>query len=202
MLTLQMVACIGMVVGAFLLLGTWLNDFTGNIFLKAFEQTPGNQRRDTGRDKAEEKVLFTQRNRRSTEDPAYHRQGRFFPDAMYNLPASVCSRSVYGGNAGKCVPDSRYWLVGFCSSLLVCETDCLAFQKGVSAELETALSIITTAYLRSEDILTSIEENLAYLNPPGEKCVCRFCGKGTPDRPGSGGGTGHVKRNNGKRGVS
>lgn len=36
----------------------------------------------------------------------------------------------------------------------------------------------------------------------GEKCVCRFCGKGTPDRPGSGGGTGRVKRNNGKRGVS
>ena len=36
----------------------------------------------------------------------------------------------------------------------------------MSAELETALSIITTAYLRSEDILTSVEENLEYLNPP------------------------------------
>ena len=40
------------------------------------------------------------------------------------------------------------------------------FKKDVSAELETALSIITTAYLRSEDILTSVEENLEYLNPP------------------------------------
>ena len=40
------------------------------------------------------------------------------------------------------------------------------FKRDVSAELETALSIITTAYLRSEDILTSVEENLEYLNPP------------------------------------
>lgn len=40
------------------------------------------------------------------------------------------------------------------------------FRKDVSAELETALSIITTTYLRSEDILTSVEENLEYLNPP------------------------------------
>ena len=32
--------------------------------------------------------------------------------------------------------------------------------------METALSIITTAYLRNEDILNAVEENLAYLNPP------------------------------------
>lgn len=40
------------------------------------------------------------------------------------------------------------------------------FKKNLTAELETALSIITTAYLRSEDILTAIEENVTYLNPP------------------------------------
>lgn len=40
------------------------------------------------------------------------------------------------------------------------------YKKNVSAELETALSIITTAYLRNEDILTAVEENLHYLNPP------------------------------------
>ena len=34
MLTLQMIACIGMIVGAFLLLGIRINDFTGNIFRK------------------------------------------------------------------------------------------------------------------------------------------------------------------------
>ena len=40
------------------------------------------------------------------------------------------------------------------------------FKKDIAAELETALSIVTTAYLRSENILTAVEENLRYLNPP------------------------------------
>jgi Flp pilus assembly protein TadB len=40
------------------------------------------------------------------------------------------------------------------------------FKKDIAAELETALSIITTAYLRNEDILTAVEENMDYLNPP------------------------------------
>ena len=51
------------------------------------------------------------------------------------------------------------------------------FKKDVSSELETALSIITTAYLRSEDILTSVEENLEYLNPPVKTVFADFVSK-------------------------
>ncbi|WP_317854767.1 hypothetical protein [Chakrabartyella piscis] len=40
------------------------------------------------------------------------------------------------------------------------------FKKDISSELETALSIITTGYLRTENIMTAVEENIAYLNPP------------------------------------
>ncbi len=40
------------------------------------------------------------------------------------------------------------------------------FKKDISEELETALSIITTSYLRNEDILTAVEESVPYLNPP------------------------------------
>ena len=40
------------------------------------------------------------------------------------------------------------------------------YKKAIAGELETALSIITTAYLRNEDIQTAVEENLGYLNPP------------------------------------
>lgn len=40
------------------------------------------------------------------------------------------------------------------------------YKKDIAAELETALSIITTAYLRNEDIQTAVSENLNYLNPP------------------------------------
>lgn len=40
-------------------------------------------------------------------------------------------------------------------------------KKQVNAELETALSMITTSYLRNKNtIIRSIEENLPYLNPP------------------------------------
>ena len=40
------------------------------------------------------------------------------------------------------------------------------FKKDISEELETALSIISTAYIRSEDIVTAVEENISYLNEP------------------------------------
>jgi len=40
------------------------------------------------------------------------------------------------------------------------------YKKQLNAELETALSIITTSYLRSENFILAVEENVAYLNPP------------------------------------
>ncbi|WP_340397172.1 hypothetical protein NST50_26065 [Paenibacillus sp. FSL E2-0202] len=49
------------------------------------------------------------------------------------------------------------WIVIFSSTF---------YKKRLHAELETALSIITTSYLRSENILAAVEENLSYLNPP------------------------------------
>lgn len=41
-----------------------------------------------------------------------------------------------------------------------------SYKKQVNAELETALSIITTSYIRNESIITAVEENINYLNPP------------------------------------
>lgn len=38
-----------------------------------------------------------------------------------------------------------------------------SYRKGFNVELETAVSIITTAYLRSEDLVQSVRENLSYL---------------------------------------
>ena len=48
------------------------------------------------------------------------------------------------------------------------------YKRDVSAELETALSVITTAYLRTEDIVTAVEENITYLNPPVSKVFEHF----------------------------
>lgn len=48
------------------------------------------------------------------------------------------------------------------------------YKNSVAAELETALSIITTAYLRNEDILTAVEESIQYLNPPVRSVFAGF----------------------------
>jgi len=39
-------------------------------------------------------------------------------------------------------------------------------KKMMNNEIETGLSIITSSYLRSESIITAVEENIHYLNPP------------------------------------
>jgi hypothetical protein len=41
-----------------------------------------------------------------------------------------------------------------------------SYKKQMNAEMETALSIITTSYLRNESIITAVQENISYLNPP------------------------------------
>lgn len=50
-----------------------------------------------------------------------------------------------------------FWMILFTSTF---------YRKRLHSELETALSIITTSYLRSENILAAVEENVPYLNPP------------------------------------
>lgn len=41
-----------------------------------------------------------------------------------------------------------------------------SYKKQLNAELETALSIITTSYIRSNDFIKAVEENVEVLNPP------------------------------------
>lgn len=40
------------------------------------------------------------------------------------------------------------------------------YKKHLNEELETAISIITTSYLRTDDLVRSIKENLPFINPP------------------------------------
>ncbi|GKX31376.1 hypothetical protein SH1V18_38560 [Vallitalea longa] len=40
------------------------------------------------------------------------------------------------------------------------------YKKQLNSELETALSVITNSYLRNENIITAVEENIDYINPP------------------------------------
>ena len=42
----------------------------------------------------------------------------------------------------------------------------IAYKKHLNEELETAISVITTSYLRTGDLLRAMRENIPYLNPP------------------------------------
>ena len=45
--------------------------------------------------------------------------------------------------------------------------------------METAMSIVTTSYIRTEDIVGSVKENLAYLKPPIKEIFTGFVGDAT-----------------------
>lgn len=48
------------------------------------------------------------------------------------------------------------------------------YDNHVKEELETALSIITTSYVRTDDIVSAVKENIQYLKPPGKDIFAGF----------------------------
>ena len=42
------------------------------------------------------------------------------------------------------------------------------YETQVREEIETALSIITTSYVRSDNLISAVKENITYLKPPGK----------------------------------
>ncbi len=54
-----------------------------------------------------------------------------------------------------------------------------AYEKHVKMEMETALSIITTSYVRTDDIVAAVQENIRYLKPPVRDMFRAFLGETT-----------------------
>ena len=50
------------------------------------------------------------------------------------------------------------------------------YDNHIKEELETALSIITTSYVRTDDIVTAVKENVQYLKPPVKGIFQSFVG--------------------------
>ena len=48
------------------------------------------------------------------------------------------------------------------------------YDKSIQQEIETTLSIITSAYLRTDQIVSAVEENIIYLKPPLKDLFLRF----------------------------
>lgn len=53
------------------------------------------------------------------------------------------------------------------------------YEKYTKEELETALSIITTSYVRSDDIVAAVRENIQYIKPPLRDVFKSFEGEAT-----------------------
>lgn len=53
------------------------------------------------------------------------------------------------------------------------------YTRHMRAEMETALSIITTSYIRSEDIVSAVAENIPYIRPPIRELFKAFLGNAT-----------------------
>lgn len=51
-----------------------------------------------------------------------------------------------------------------------------AYDKHIKEEMETALSIITTSYIRSDDIVAAVQENIPLLKPPIREIFQGFVG--------------------------
>lgn len=54
-----------------------------------------------------------------------------------------------------------------------------SFEKTMNEELETALSIITTSYVRNDDIIASVRENINYIKPPVKNMMIAFVNQAT-----------------------
>lgn len=174
MLTLQVMACIGIVTGTFLLFKISLNDFTGNIFKRLLNGPKGI------RDEILEETRRKKKShlRREIEEV----QGILAATDREDMFPFLCTASLllFTAGAAAAAVIGNFFLVPVAAAGLMfvpfwyIKLTASHFRKDVSAELETALSIITTAYLRSEDILTSVEENLEYLNPPVKNVFLDF----------------------------
>lgn len=79
----------------------------------------------------------------------------------------------------------NYWLVpafaiGFsCIPYLMVKSSMEAYKKHISEELETTLSIVTTSYLRCDDIIEAVKENIDYIKPPLKEHFMAFINDAT-----------------------
>lgn len=177
MLSLQTAACIGMTAGLLMLLRISLTDFTGSLFKKLLGQKKGI--REEIREATRQKKKNILRRELEEVQAILSVTGR-----EEQLPF-ICTCSLLcfaAGAAGAAMLGNIFMIpvtAGGCMFLpfWYVRLTAVHYKKDIAAELETALSIITTAYLRNEDILTAVEENMEYLNLPVKAAFKSFASR-------------------------
>lgn len=136
--------------------------------------------------------------RKKLKDKVLHAQGKKKKNALYQLVEEtrsilklngkedyfpkVCilamALAVFGMILGFSI--SNYFIVPvLCAGMCILPFIYIKYlgirlKKQQNEEIETALSIITSSYIRSEDILTAVEENKDYINPPVKEVFDQF----------------------------
>lgn len=166
MMTILLVACVFFITGAFLLLGLSPLEFTNGLF--------GFLTRKNRSIKAEINEAARRKRQSFIHREITEVQGILTITGRGSRFSMICAASLvfFAAGASLAILIGNMFLVPVMAVGMMfipfwyIRLTAAHYKKNIAAELETALSIITTAYLRSEDILTAVEENIQYLNPP------------------------------------
>ena len=178
MTTVLLLAFAGMVVGCFLLIGLSPMEFTESIFSRILAK-PNSIKSQINEATRRKKPNFLRREIMEAQE-VLRLTNR---TSMFGM-LCACSLALAAVGVSVAVAIGNLFLAPVLAIGLMfvpfwyIKTTETNYKKAISSELETALSIITTAYLRNEDIITSIEENVHYLNAPVktvfESLICRI----------------------------
>jgi len=169
-----LIACVGMIAGAFLLLGISPLAFTDGLF--GFLTRKNKSIRSEINEAARRKKMSFFRREITEVQEILKITGR---SSRFSL---ICAASLlcFAGGASLAILMGNVFLVPVLAVGMMflpfwyVRLTSSHYKKNIAAELETALSIITTAYLRNEDIVTAVEESLPYLNPPVRSVFAGF----------------------------
>ncbi|MBO1695238.1 type II secretion system F family protein [[Clostridium] symbiosum] len=174
MTSIQLIACLGLIVGLFLAFRIHPMEFTDGLF-GFLAKEPKNIRNDIHNATKRKKVKFLKKAIMEAQE-VLKMTGR---EKHFSVICAV-SLILFMVGASVSIMIGNFFLapvmaVGFMFfPFWYVVLSASNWKKNVAAELETALSVITTAYLRTEDILTAVEENVQYLNPPVQRVFQDF----------------------------
>ncbi|OLN30083.1 type II secretion system F family protein [Desulfosporosinus metallidurans] len=174
MTAVQLIACIGLIAGAFALFGISPIAFTDSLF-SFLSKRPKSIKDEINEATKRKKPSFLRREIMEAQD-ILALTGR---SSRFSL-VCACSLLLFAVGASIAILMQNVFLVPVLAVGLMflpfwyIRLTATHYKKNIAAELETALSIITTAYLRNEDILTAVEENILYLNPPVRNVFAEF----------------------------
>ena len=166
MTAVLLLAFAGMVVGCFLLIGLSPMEFTESIFSRILAK-PNSIKSQINEATRRKKPNFLRREIMEAQE-VLRLTNR---TSMFGM-LCACSLALAAVGVSVAVAIGNLFLAPVLAIGLMfvpfwyIKTTETNYKKTISSELETALSIITTAYLCNEDIITSIEENVHYLNAP------------------------------------